>query len=341
MLACFYAPTATRLLAQTSSAPLQQQIDTDRDGLTDAFEQQLLERFAPHFFIAAKDCAGQPAEFTPNSAQPVAGIKNGTIYGQAFPNTRALRNGAVIELQYFHLWDQDCGRISHKLDAERVSVLISADSPALPVEEWKALYWYSSAHQGTTCDATHGIRATLPRNTNAGADVWVSYGKHATYLDRALCGKGCGGDRCDSATLLAISRIINLGELKAPMNGAVWVDSPEWGIAEKMSGGFDESVVSKLAAAPGEAPVALNTRNRVVKRAARIGLSGMDAAASGADQAGHAAEAGDGHAGTAIRSASDSTGNAISRSIRATGGALRKALRFIWPGSKTEATSAP
>ncbi len=332
----FCVPAAAELLAADSTA-LQGQLDSDRDGLTDTFEQQLLERFAPRFYIAANDCAGRPAEFAPNSAEPRAGARNGTIYGQAFPNGRALRDGGAIERQYFHLWDQDCGRISHKLDAERVSVLISAGSPASPLDEWKALYWYSSAHQGTTCDATHGIRAASLGDANLGANVWVSYGKHATYLAQDLCSKGCGGDRCDSAVLLTVPRIVNLGERRAPMNGAVWVESPEWGIAEKMNGAFDEAVVLKLGGARGDVPVALNGRNRVVKRAARIGLSGMDAAASGADQTAHAAESGDAHAGTAIESASDSTGNAITKGIRATGSALRKALSFLWPGRNTEA----
>ena len=111
--------------------------DQDHDGLSDEFEQSLLAKFVPVFHVSADDCAGLPAEFTPDSVRPVTAAVNGTIYGQVF------RSGPYIEIHYYNLWARDCGSLGHALDAEHVSGLLSAsDNP-------RALYWFAAAHQAT------------------------------------------------------------------------------------------------------------------------------------------------------------------------------------------------
>jgi hypothetical protein len=92
--------------------------DQDHDGLSDTFEQTLLQQFTPVFHVGGSDCAGLPAEFTPGSEQPVALAENGTIYGQVF------RSGPYLEIHYYHLWVTDCGSLGHPLDAEHVSALL-------------------------------------------------------------------------------------------------------------------------------------------------------------------------------------------------------------------------
>src|ERR1700704_4317147 len=76
--------------------------DQDADGLPDSLEQELLEKFAPSFFISESDCDAMPAEFAPNAAEPTPVARNGTIYGQVSKRPLALA-GRFIEIHYFHL----------------------------------------------------------------------------------------------------------------------------------------------------------------------------------------------------------------------------------------------
>lgn len=69
-------------------AAYRKEADADRDGLSDQFEQALLQKFAPRFHISATDCDIAPAEFHPDLPQPRVKARNGTIYGQVFPLQR-------------------------------------------------------------------------------------------------------------------------------------------------------------------------------------------------------------------------------------------------------------
>jgi hypothetical protein len=206
-------------------------IDSDHDGLSDALEQELLERFAPRFHADPKDCAGVPAAFEPGRIDPVVIAEDGTVYGVATPRTLKGFSEPLVELRYFHLWKTDCGRIGHPLDTEHVSVLIQKGAT-----DWNALYWYAAAHQDTVCDASQITRASTVRAEDGGAAVWISPGKHASFLNRELCRHGCGGDKCGVVMQdLHVSRIINLGEAQSPMNGALWIASPAWPVAAKLA----------------------------------------------------------------------------------------------------------
>jgi hypothetical protein len=44
--------------------------DSDGDSLLDVFEQQLLEKFAPQFFVNPRDCDVSPAEFQSGFPDP-------------------------------------------------------------------------------------------------------------------------------------------------------------------------------------------------------------------------------------------------------------------------------
>ena len=220
--------------------------DQDRDGLPDEFEQALLVKFLPSFHIAAADCDTAPAEFVPALPAPTVRARNGAIYGQVFP----IRRGETryIEIHYYHLWSKDCGRLGHTLDTESVSGLLRADSPDAGPRQWSALYWYAAAHENTVCDMSNGGPAESIGAVHRGPDVWVSEGKHASFLKRELCRLGCGDDRCDSDRPLRVSRIINLGEPGQPMNGAVWTASPSWPLASKMLPDFSDPFLARIAA---------------------------------------------------------------------------------------------
>ena len=223
-----------------SCAGLAASADQDHDGLSDEFEQNLLHQFAPVFHVSAGDCAGMPAEFTPDSVQPLVAAVNGTIYGQVF------RSGPYIEIHYYHLWAKDCGSLGHALDAEHVSGLLSGE------ETPRALYWFAAAHQATVCELNSASSAAALHAEEHGPEVWISEGKHASFLTSNLCGRGCGADSCKLTKRLAPSRIVNIGEPGAPMNGAVWVNSPAWPMAAKMITDFDASKLAALNASGGK-----------------------------------------------------------------------------------------
>jgi hypothetical protein len=206
--------------------------DLDHDGLDDAIEQRLLAQFQPRFLVNPADCAGRPVAMQAGSPNPVALPGAPVIYGRAFPN------GNDVELQYFHLWTADCGRMSHPWDVEHVSVL---------VRDGRAVLWFAAAHQDTVCDVGHGARASTLAAVDRGATVWVSHGKHGSFLSEAACRRGCGGDDCRrSLEELVAGAVVNVGEADAPLNGAVWTASSEWPFGKKFRSDFPPHVVAQI-----------------------------------------------------------------------------------------------
>jgi len=124
---------------------------------------------------------------------------------------------------------------------------VQSDSPKPPASRWKALYWYAAAHEGTLCDASNGLKVPAKPDRDPAVTIWISSGKHASFLTENLCHRvGCGGDRCERMIPFSPGKIINLGEPGAPLNGAVWIASSSWPLAEKMTSDFDDSVRLKL-----------------------------------------------------------------------------------------------
>lgn len=143
--------------------------------------------------------------------------ENGTINGQPFPAKTPVSGARTVELHFYHLWRQDCGAHSHSLDAEHVSALVRASMLDGSAIQWKALYWYAAAHEDTVCDVSQITRATTLKAEDRGATVWISPGKHASFLNQALCHRGCGRDRCEDMKPLTVQQIVNLGELEEAM----------------------------------------------------------------------------------------------------------------------------
>ncbi len=228
-------------------------VDLDRDGLDDRLEQRLIERFLPRFSISPTDCALRPTALAPNVVHPTPTEANGTIHGRAFPVDRPGEPGAWVEVQFFHLWGQDCGWNGHPLDVEHVSALLRADSSDAAADAWTARYWYAAAHQDTVCDGSHGARAESLGATDRGAAIWIARGKHASYLAANRCRWGCGSDRCPDSTPLDSAAAINIGERAAPMNGASWVDWAGWPLGVRMRSDFPPDVIARIdRAAPGQ-----------------------------------------------------------------------------------------
>jgi hypothetical protein len=319
MLAVLFAAL---LLSVPSIAPAQTiartaSQDSDHDGLSDALENALLTQFAPRFMVSGDDCAGRPAQFVPFLAQPVVQRDDGTIYGQAFPRAG---NANEVELHFYHLWGADCGEMGHSLDTEHVSALVRRDSAA----RWRALYWYAAAHEDTVCDASQIARAAAVGAEERGPRVWISRGKHASFLSDALCTHGCGGDDCRAMEPLATAKIVNLGELSAPMNGAIWVDSPEWPLAVKMSrSDFTRARTTRVDDLPAASIAWANPGKRPMEAAILSGNDAIGGATTGLRAGDTALDTADSHTGVALNSAAGSTGKSLSKTLQS----VKKALR--------------
>ena len=307
------------LLTNSAMAQPIARTDSDHDGLTDTFEQSLLEQFRPIFMISTKDCANRPARFEPNVATPKPLATDGTIYGQVFP----LPGSSNIEIHYYTLWDRDCGRNGHLLDVEHVSVIVS-NSPGSPP---KALYWYSGAHEQTVCDISSGARAAALGAEEHGPRVWSSVGKHALYLRKAMCGHGCGADSCENDVELPnTGTVINLGEPTAPANGSTWSSSPEWMLSSKMDSDFPPDVIARLDATSGETIITLRGNSSL-----RGTIQGSGAVLNGA-------ATGAQHTGAALDTADVHTSKSLGKATRATGRSLRKAWNAVFRRQKPKST---
>lgn len=329
------------LLAQQPVRASEPFADTDQDGLSDALEQQLLIQFVPRFMIAENDCSVRPAEFKPGIEIPEVKAENGTIYGQAFPAKEAKDDAMAAELHYYHLWRKDCGAHGHALDTEHVAVLIRASDSQVDSAKWKAVYWYAAAHENTVCDVSQIARASTLHAEDRGATVWISPGKHASYLNGALCRRGCGADRCERMTELVPARLINLGEPGLPMNDSVFTSSKAWPLEYKMSNSnFPRAALARLDQLPKDDIAWFNPgRHAAQQIIAESSSTEQELAISGGhttaaisiagSSTGNALSGAGESTGTALSTASGNTGNALEKSYKHTRNALGSSIRHV------------
>ena len=298
--------------------------DSDHDGLSDTFEEALLLRFEPSFFVSRDDCSKRPARFESGVVIPTVAEDDGTIYGQAF-RRKGETTGPEIELHYYHLWRTDCGRMSHLLDTEHVAVLLRGSGE--DAANWRALYWYAAAHEDTICDASQVTRASTIHAEDRGAKVWISEGKHASYLDEELCKHGCGGDRCEHMVSMH-SNLLAIGEADAPMNGSVWIHSPNWPLAEKMTrSDFRPMLLNRIDELPDTDIAWAEPSKRPAQAAILGGNRALDGTIIGGNAAGVGLSVGNRDTDTAISLAGQKSKNALGQSFHAVGTALGIAKR--------------
>jgi len=271
--------------------------DSDRDGLSDLFEQSLLKRFVPAWRVSALECDGLPAEFRPGTRKPQVLARNGTIYGQVFPAAHPQPGQEEFEIHYYHLWSRDCGMAGHDWDVEHVSALVTADQTQPAGAAYRAVYWYAAAHRGTPCDASSGAKAADLDAELRGPTIWISIGKHASFFREEDCRGGCGGDRCTSMTDLISHRILNLGERGAPMNGAEWAADPAWPLFDRMAADFSPELLARLESSGSSGIVPAHNALPPVKAVFLAGGDTLGAAATGKRETGSAL----GAAGTRFR----------------------------------------
>jgi hypothetical protein len=317
-------------LAQIYKTTAQLQLDSDHDGLSDSLEQALLIQFAPTFMVGRDDCSNIPAEFRPNVSTPEVMAENGTIYGQVLPAKMSTDDVPAAEIHYYHLWRRDCGSHGHPLDAEHVSVLVRASDSHLASSAWRALYWYAAAHEDTICDVSQIARASTLDAEDRGAKIWISPGKHASFLNETLCQRGCGADKCEKMEVLAPGKLINLGEPGHPMNGSLFISSSAWPLASKMaSTNFPPAPLVRLNQLPETDIAWFNPGKHPAQGVIAISSSTEDAiAGSGRNTTSAISNAGD-STNVAISAAGDSTGNALQKSSHHTKRALGISARHV------------
>lgn len=304
----------TTCLLLSTAAVAQVPVDSDNDGLSDQQEQALLEQFRPEFMISATDCAVRPASFEPGHVVPTPIAADGTIYGQVFPVVFPGQDSNYLEIHYYALWDRDCGRRPHPLDVEHVSALVNRTG-----SNPEAVYWYAGAHENTACDISSGARAGAIAAETHGPVVWSSAGKHALYFRKGMCHHGCGADSCDDDVELAQhGPVINLGEMGAPVNGAVWVASPQWFAADKMDSDFSAATIATLGATSGDTIVTLR------------GNSSLRGAIQGSGTVIDSTEIGARHTGAALDTADNHTSKSLDKAVNATSRSLKRAWRFVF-----------
>jgi hypothetical protein len=313
--------------------------DSDHDGLPDTFEQALLQRFQPTLLIAHADCAGRPARFEPGISVPTVQSQDGTIYGQAFP-----RHPGEIELHFYHLWQTDCGRMGHPLDTEHVSALLRGSGE--DASNWKAVYWYAAAHEDTVCDASQVTRASTLHAVDHGPQVWISAGKHASFLQAELCHHGCGGDRCEQMETEPAAQIVNLGEVTALANESVFVPSRQWPLAQKMSRtDFRPALLQRVDGLPAT-DIAWAEPAKRPGQATILGANrGVDGALTGSGAGAHGAAVGTRQTDVAISVAASKTGGTLEHGYtnvrHALGTAARHTRKAIIPTATNPAKDPP
>jgi hypothetical protein len=264
--------------------------------------------------LSAAECDVMPAEFQPGKKDPVKPDRNGTIHGRVF---RSGQDGNSIEIHYFHLWANDCGFGQHPLDVEHVAALLEMQPSVAFAGEYKAKYWFGSGHQGTVCDAANGARAADIAAETSGGAVWISRGKHASFLSQDACNRlGCGGDSCEIMRAMPPGKLINIGEPGAPLNGAAWIASKKWAFHDKFSTDFTPKVVARIESAQPREVVSIYPALIPAKAFILGGNHTLTSLGAGGK-----------HTGSALKTADKHTSNALGLSVEKTGNALKTAGR--------------
>ncbi len=96
--------------------------DTDGDGLADQFQQTLVQKFAPRFYISTRDCYVAPAELLPVKARNRTFMDG--YFRPAWQRSRRVYRDSLLALVGSGLRLQQTA-----LDTESVSALAGGEQP--------------------------------------------------------------------------------------------------------------------------------------------------------------------------------------------------------------------
>ncbi len=192
--------------------------DVDGDGLSDAWEQLILESYRPIIvFDETETLLGDPDAVVLH-------------VGRVVP---VGRRPLVAQMYLTILYDRDygsCGSFSsHNGDSERVVVTVSETPTGVQMDRV-----YTAAHEGTITDASmRFLTADLGEleydDTVIGEARWVAYSsedKHATYATKLICEstsrlpcvvESCGPTFSPGVETSRLLDVYNAGEPDAPM----------------------------------------------------------------------------------------------------------------------------
>lgn len=185
-------------------------VDSDADGVSDDFENNLADGFTPFYHVSGGEDAGTGfARFNDSVPQTVSQVFGPTppiSHFRVKPLGFATRNDGVryglIQLDYLTLWNKDDGLVTsglclnnpfinplelggHNIDNERSALLVAAPASGSTynpnLQDYKIYEVYTSAHEGTFFDHSIYINLSTPVSFNSHIYLALSRSKHATY----------------------------------------------------------------------------------------------------------------------------------------------------------------
>lgn len=192
--------------------------DADLDGLVDAWEDMVLDRFRP---------AVRFDESEPLIADPAAVLVDVGRVAPAEDGSGAIR--AYIMIGYHEDYGR-CGVSGHPGDSERVVIDLNPVGPG----DVDARAFYTAAHEGTITDSGHVflgselLELSFPTDPGSGEPRWMVFssdGKHATYGTAQRCEdaqwapcleEDCEADGVDPLAFTRLPDVHNAGEEAAP-----------------------------------------------------------------------------------------------------------------------------
>jgi hypothetical protein len=129
---------------------------------------------------------------------------------------------------------------------------------------------------------------------------------------------------------MPVGRLINMGELEHPMNGALFISSTRWPLARKMAmTNFSQGPIGRLNQLPETNIAWFHAGRHPAQQVIAVSVSTEGVLAESSHNTSEAiADAGD-STGNAISVAEDSTGNALQKSYGKTAHALGISVRKI------------
>lgn len=197
--------------------------DLDQDGLADAWEQLVIDRYRPLLRFDEQESLLDDATAVTADVARVALV-----------SPSPLRVRVFIMLGYSKDYGS-CGFTAHHGDSERVAIDLAAPENAAPGDV-TTLAMYTAAHEGTAND--HGkifdgaalaqlVFAADPATTEPRWVVFPSQDKHGTYATIAICedisvvpclDEDCAPDGvADPATFDRLPPFVNAGEEAHPL----------------------------------------------------------------------------------------------------------------------------
>lgn len=190
--------------------------DVDQDGLTDAWEDLVLDRFRPAVRF--------------DEAEPLVNDA-GAVLVDVGRVVEADDGGVRVFIMIGYSEDYGrCGLSAHPGDSERVAVNLERVGPG----DVDAIGFYTAAHEGTLTDSgqvfTGADLALLSFPDDPGTAeprwmIWSSDGKHASYGSAQLCEdaqwapcveEDCEADGVDPIAYTRIPEVFNAGEEASP-----------------------------------------------------------------------------------------------------------------------------